>query len=64
MKINFTLFAAVAFFLGLAGCAEAQPGKITTFGAPMLTRGSKLNYQFLPRVLWMYNTEVRSKHHN
>ena len=37
MKINFTLFAAVAFFLGLAGCAEAQPGKITTFGAPMLT---------------------------
>jgi hypothetical protein len=37
MKINFTLFAALAFFLGLAGCAEAQPGKITTFGAPMLT---------------------------
>ncbi len=37
MKINFTLFAAVAFFFGLAGCAEAQPGKITTFGAPMLT---------------------------
>jgi hypothetical protein len=37
MKINFTLFAAVAFFLGLAGCAEAQPSKITTFGAPMLT---------------------------
>jgi hypothetical protein len=37
MKINFTLFATVAFFLGLAGCAEAQPGKITTFGAPMLT---------------------------
>jgi len=37
MKINFTLFAALAFFLGLAGCAEAQPGKITTFGEPMLT---------------------------
>lgn len=37
MKIRFTLFAAALFFLGLAGCAEAQPGKVTTFGQPMLT---------------------------
>lgn len=45
MKQSLFYLAISIFTLGITGCAEAQPGKISTFGAPMLTP-DKIEHDF------------------